>query len=116
LDGPGLFSLNLRLSKTFGFGGVSEDSQEHHHEGNRLPSTRATDHRYQLIFSINARNLFNVVNEGEPAAILNPPHTDPSNPSAVLPASVSPLFGVSNSLANNSTANRIVYLSAGFSF
>jgi Carboxypeptidase regulatory-like domain len=118
LDGPGFFSLNLRLTKTFGFGGESRDagSEKPPNPGQHERAPKATDRRYQLQFSINARNLLNVVNEGEPAAILNPPHRDPSDPNTIVPASVSPLFGISNSLANSATANRIVYLSAGFSF
>ncbi|HEX4486264.1 MAG TPA: TonB-dependent receptor, partial [Terriglobales bacterium] len=118
LDGPGYFSLNLRLSKTFGFGGESRDAgpEKPPSPGHRERAPRATDRRYQLQFSVNARNLLNVVNKGEPAAILNPPHRDSSDPNTIVPASVSPLFGISNSLANSATANRIVYLSAGFSF
>jgi hypothetical protein len=118
LDGPGNFSLNLRLSKTFGFGeksantGTTPSAEPSH----RQKPPRASDRRYQVTFSVNARNLLNVVNKGQPAGILNPPHFDPSDGSTLLPASVSPLFGISNSLANNSTANRIIYLSAGFSF
>jgi hypothetical protein len=118
LDGPGTVNLNMRVSKTFGFGGVSEESEEN--KPSRRPDrpgrTRASDQRYQLTFSVTARNVLNYVNEGQPAAILNPPRRDFSNPDVILPASVSPLFGISNSLAHNSTANRMVYLTAGFSF
>ncbi len=130
-DGPNLFSLNLRVSKTFGFGG------ERGGGGNRGGPGGAggggprgggggggprggggpggpfgmggggggggTTHRYNLTLSVNARNMFNNVNFGPPIGTLG-----------------SRLFGISNSLAggpfNANGANRQIYLQAGFSF
>jgi hypothetical protein len=94
--GPGLFSVNLRLSKTFGF-------------GPELPSTnsKATSatHRYNLTFSASARNAFNHVNPGPVVGNIN-----------------SPFFGESTQIAGGSGAfggssnNRRLELQARFSF
>jgi len=63
---------------------------------------------------VNARNVFNHVNVATPTGVLNPPTTE-------LPqASASPFFATPNQLAggsfSSSTANRLIYLQASFSF
>jgi hypothetical protein len=94
-DGPGYFSVNLRVSKTINFGPVPQGQR---------PETRA----YRLTFSVAVANLFNRTNAGTPIGNLT-----------------SPLFGVSNSLAQfvplgtgggAATSNRSVALRAQFNF
>ena len=62
-----------------------------------------SDNRYNLTFSVNARNIFNRVNLNNPIGNLS-----------------SPLFGQSNSLAggpfSSSTANRKIELQLLFNF
>jgi hypothetical protein len=116
LTAPGLFTLNLRLSKTIGFGeesAISGSSQGARSRGG-LFNVAGTDRRYNLTFSVNARNLFNHVNVATPTGVLNPP-------TAELPqASASSFFAVPNQLAGGSfssnTANRMIYLQASFRF
>jgi len=93
--GPGLFSVNLRLSKTFGF-------------GPERPSTSPQAvplHRYNLTFSVSARNAFNHVNPGPVVGNIN-----------------SPFFGESTQIAGGSGAfggssnNRRLELQARFNF
>ena len=99
-EGPGQFTLNLRLSKTFTFGNRSTHSAGRlggrwpsRHEkglGGQGLSTAAqgsseegtSQSRYSLQFSIETRNIFNFVNLGPPVGNLT-----------------SPIFGRSNSLA-----------------
>jgi hypothetical protein len=63
----------------------------------------ASNNRYSLTFSVNARNVFNNVNVSNPIGNLS-----------------SPLFGESNALAggpfSSSTANRRIDLQLSFSF
>ena len=117
-QGPGFFSVNLRVSKTFGFGslpgtvdrqaGASQSTRDNQAErgsgggrggrgggggnrgglggpfgagGNPFGGGR-TENRYNLTFSVSARNLFNNVNLNSPIGTLT-----------------SPRFGISNSLA-----------------
>ena len=140
--GPTQFSLNLHLSKTFGFGKVSEGPSggggggggHYHHRGPGGPfggggggffSGSSSDHRYNLEFSISARNLTNYINLGPPNAILN--FEQSSNPQTLtVPActdvtSCDPFFGQSNSLGggfgrSSSGAPRTFYLNLSFSF
>ena len=122
LDGPGSFSLHLRLTKTFGFGGERSENEEGEKpaaaaaHGKKKSQPQATDKRYQVTFGVAARNVLNKVNKGTPSAILDPPHSDSTAQNTLLPASASPFFGISNSLSNSSAANRMIYLSAAFSF
>ncbi|HKU75899.1 MAG TPA: carboxypeptidase regulatory-like domain-containing protein [Pyrinomonadaceae bacterium] len=98
-SGPGYFSVNLRVSKTINFGPLPKPA----------PGQRPSEARpYRLTFSVAAANLFN--------------HTNPGLPIGNL---TSPLFGVSNSLAqfvplgtggSASTSNRSLALRAQFSF
>jgi hypothetical protein len=124
LTGPGRFTLNLRLSKTFGFGAKKEAQNA---SGGGMPSGGTfgrpgggggqhgggmggmfgggapTNKRYNLTFSVNARNVFNNVNVTNPIGNLT-----------------SPLFGQSNGLVggpfSSSTANRRIDLQASFNF
>jgi len=129
LTGPNLFTLNLRLAKSFGFGpevGGKSGAQASGGGGGGggggprgggggggfgrpggggnpfslgVPTTR----RYNLTFSVNARNALNRVNEATPIGVLT-----------------SPGFGQSTALAggpfSSSAANRKIELTALFSF
>ncbi|HZS28476.1 MAG TPA: carboxypeptidase regulatory-like domain-containing protein, partial [Candidatus Angelobacter sp.] len=118
------FTFNLRLSKTFGIGPKLEAGNQPRQgprgdggsRGGRSrpiglgprgpggPMGPATNQRYNLTFSINARNIFNDVNPAPPVGNLS-----------------SALFGQSTSLAsgnlfNTQSANRRVDLQVMFSF
>ncbi|HEX2971054.1 MAG TPA: hypothetical protein VHP11_01905, partial [Tepidisphaeraceae bacterium] len=91
--GPAQFSINLRLSKTMGFGAM-----EHSDSG-----IGAGTRRYNMIFGISARNLLNRLNVAAPVGNLN-----------------SPLFGQSNQISSemlgSTSANRRVDLQVQFTF
>lgn len=76
------------------------------------------NHRYNLEFSVFARNLTNYINLANPNGVLNVPNPAicGSDPSQCL----SPYFDKSNSLArgfmSSSGAPRTFYLHASFSF
>src|SRR5579859_2384356 len=97
--GNTLYLLNLRLSKTFGLGGKLAAAQS----SGGSNGGGGGEQRYNLTFSISARNLFNHEN-------LSPPTGDLS----------SPRFGQSNGLAGGpfytGAANRRVDLQVRFSF
>ena len=118
--GPSQFSMNARVSKTFGFGkeleGGSGGGGFHGHGhghglgGRGLGSGGggpqfggSSDRRFQLELGVMAHNVFNKVNLGTPIGNIT-----------------SPLFGQSNSLAggffNNQSANRMINLFMRFSF
>lgn len=130
--GPGAFSFNLRISKTFAFGTKKEVAGNAASGGQRPaggfgrgigggpggprgggprgggsfgggPNNSANNQRYSLTFSVNARDLFNVVNPSAPAGNLG-----------------SPRFDTSNSLAGgafgNGSAARLIQLQAQFNF
>lgn len=124
--GPSMFTLNLRLSKTFGIGRKMERGGGrgdvmgpggpggHDHgrfgqmTGGPIGLGSATDRRYSLTFGISARNVLNHVNLGPPVGNLS-----------------SPLFAESNSLSGgpgfgfgggSSAANRKIDLLMTFSF
>jgi hypothetical protein len=123
--GPGRFSLNLRLSKTFGLGPETKGSGgaaggpgggRGGPGGGRGPGGgfggamggamglgSATSRRYNLTFSVNARNLFNDINYAPLVGNLS-----------------SPLFGQPNALAGgpygSSSAPRKIELGATFTF
>lgn len=127
--GPANFMLNLRLSRTFGFGveggkmhGGTATAQQaesgHHHHGGGLGGRGlsngggyslggVTNHRYALTLSISVLNSLNNVNLSPPVSVLG-----------------SPLFGQSLSLAGgpfsaqvgNPVANRLVNVGVSFSF
>ncbi|MGC1415831.1 MAG: carboxypeptidase regulatory-like domain-containing protein [Candidatus Acidiferrum sp.] len=119
---PGRFTLNLRVSKTFGFGLKKETSAGGtggpggggfgrgpgggHHDGGpggMFGGGGSSKYRYNLTFSVSARNLLNSVNYGPYIGNLS-----------------SPLFGEANSLSgqpyNSSTANRRIDLQVRFTF
>jgi len=98
--GPGQVSLNLRLSKTFGFGekkggrsgGAGGFGGDHDHgprglggrglSGGGGPSFfggASSNSRYTLEFSVNARNALNIVNLGQPVGSLTSPLFDKYN-------------------------------------
>jgi len=123
--GPARFSLNLRLSKTFGFGKKNETASNAGGGPNVAfgrvggpgggggrggPAGRGgpfggdnSGHKYSLTFAISARNIFNNVNAGNPVGVIS-----------------SPIFGQENSLAGgpfgSSSYNRRVDLQMTFSF
>lgn len=130
LTGPNHFTLNLRLAKTFGFGpetGGAANKGSGGGSGGGPPGGfggggphggaggggfghggggfggPATSRRYNLTFSVNARNVLNKVNAATPIGTLT-----------------SPLFGQSNALAggpfSSAAANRKIELQAMFSF
>lgn len=124
---PGRFTLNLRLGKTFGFGEKKEAAGgpggpaggtfgrgpggpggggQHGGGGDRgggMFGGNPSNYRYNLTFSVNARNIFNNVNVSNPIGNLS-----------------SPIFGQSNGLAggpfSSSTANRRIDLQVQFTF
>ena len=127
--GPGRFSLNLRLSKTFSFG-QKKEAIAAGGPGGGQPVIRGgpggpggggrggergggpmfggggggnSGYRYNLTFGVNARNVFNDVNYGNINGNLT-----------------SPFFGRANTLAGNPfsspTANRRIDLQAQFTF
>ncbi len=126
LTGPARFSLNLRLSKTFGFGKKEEINRGPGGPGQGPafggarggPGGGGHDHgggyrggfgfdnsgyKYSVTLAVAARNIFNDVNLAQPIGNLS-----------------SPLFGLSNGLAggpySSSTANRRIDLQLTFSF
>ncbi|HEX7359852.1 MAG TPA: TonB-dependent receptor [Bryobacteraceae bacterium] len=91
--GPSYFGINLRLSKTWGFGttkfqgasGGSRGGGGYHHHGfggfgvqGRHRSSE-TPHRYNLTLSINARNLLNSTNLNTPIGVITSPKFLESN-------------------------------------
>ncbi len=131
-EGPAYFSVNLRLSRTFGFGASREQQAGPSNGGfgggggrgghgggpggggmrmggggghGGMFGDSTTSKRYNLVVSINARNLLNTVNQGQYSGNL-----------------ASSFFGQSNSLAGgfgprgNEATNRRIDLSLRFSF
>ena len=121
--GPGRFALNLRVSKTFGFGPETKGSGgpggpggPGGGRGGRGPGGgfggasggpmglgSATSRRYALTFSVNARNIFNNINYAALVGNLS-----------------SPIFGQPNAIAGgpygSSSAPRKIELQAMFNF
>jgi hypothetical protein len=126
--GPGHFVLNLRLTKTFGFGPKTKGAAQGQGGpggpggpgggggrgggGPRGPlfggggpggMSSNSDRRYNLTFGVNARNVFNKVNTANPSGVLG-----------------SQFFDIPNALQggpfSSSSANRRIDLSATFSF
>ena len=115
--GPSHFVLNLRLTKTFGFGPEAKAGQGggggggggHHHGGPLFGggpsfSSANSDRRYNLLIGVSVRNVFNNVNVALPNSVLG-----------------SRLFDVSNALQGGpfspgSAANRRLDLQATFNF
>ncbi len=121
LTGPGQFSMNARISKTFGFGKATEGGGGFggHYHGRRgglggrglsgntgggfWHRGEAVNRRYQLEVGAMVHNIFNMVNLGIPVGNLS-----------------SPIFGQSNSIAggffSGQSANRSINLFMRFSF
>jgi hypothetical protein len=123
--GPGQFTTNLRLSKTFGFGKKPEGSRGSGGGprgmggggygrglagrglsgvgGGGFFGPAITNTRYSLTFSVNARNIFNSVNYAPPIGVVG-----------------SRFFGQSIALAggffSSAAANRRIDLQASFNF
>jgi len=126
--GPAHFVLNLRLTKTFGFGPLAKKGAGVAGAGpggggpgpggggggggrghgplfgggpSQMPSN--SDRRYNLMLGVNVRNVFNKVNLANPSGILG-----------------SPFFDISNALQggpfSSSAASRRIDLQATFSF
>ena len=139
LTGPPHFSLNLRLSKTWGFGGETSrqgggDQGGGPGGGGRGPGGGGggggrgggfgmqsggfggggTNQRYNLTLSVSARNIFNYENVALPSAVLIPPQTPTGT------ATESGFFAQPNALAggafSSTSASRLVYLQLGFTF
>ncbi len=137
LTGPANFTLNLRLAKTFGFGpekakaadagagpgggpfgGMGGGGRGPGGGGGRggpgggpggMGMGAASNRRYSLTFSVNARNILNRVNAATPVGVLpSPDALDSSN------------FGKSVALAggpfSSGAANRKIELQAMFNF
>jgi hypothetical protein len=115
-NGPGNTTVNLRLSKTFGFGREKKSGGGNHGprmrpglRGSDLSGSGAgiagffggtsSDRAYNLTFSVMARNLLNSVNPGRPVGNLS-----------------SPFFGQAVGSFSSSSANRRVDLQVMFSF
>ena len=129
-SGPPLFTLNLRLSKTFGLGpklekgassgptgggpgggggrgggpgGLGGRGLTGGGGGNPFTFGNETNRKYNLTFSVSARNLLNNVNYATPIGVLG-----------------SQYFGISNALApapfSSGSANRRIDLQMLFSF
>ncbi len=121
-SGPALFTFNLRMSKTFGFGDRVGESNTASGGGPRggpmgggPPPGRggggggprgdsvSTGHRYNLTLNAQALNLFNIINVAPPTGTID-----------------SPLFGRSNALAgqifSSGSAARRIFLQTTFTF
>ena len=100
-NGPAFFTVNLRLNKTIGVGGSRSSQGAKRRKSKKQADsdtvtkidendyssifhTEKSDQRYNLTFSITARNVFNNVNRGIPVGSLS-----------------SPTFGTSNWLASS---------------
>jgi hypothetical protein len=122
--GPAHFVLNLRLTKTFGIGPKTKGNTAQGQQGGpggpgggggrrggplfggggNMTTSSNSDRRYNLMFGVGVRNVFNNVNVANPNATLG-----------------SPLFDKSNALqggpfSQGGTANRRIDLQATFSF
>ena len=123
--GPARFSLNLRLSKTFGFGKKNETASNAPGGGPMAGGTfgrpgggggrggpvvrggpfggDGSGQKYSLTFAVSARNIFNNVNAANPIGVIS-----------------SPIFGQENALAGgpfgSSSYNRRFDLQMTFSF
>jgi len=85
-QGAGFATLNLRLSRTFGFGkarGNETSGPERHvpaaFGGSNLFPSPSTDHRYNLTVAVIVRNLFNTTNPGLPVGNLSSPYFGRAN-------------------------------------
>jgi hypothetical protein len=135
--GPGQFTTNLRLSKTFGFGKKPEGPGTSRGPGGGpggmgggrggyggglggrglgggggmggLFGPTVTNTRYSFTFSVNARNVFNTVNLAAPTGVVGSPLFDPSRGTWRSNALVGGFF-------SSAAANRRIDLQAAFNF
>jgi hypothetical protein len=122
--GPSRFTLNMRLSKTFGFGQKKETAPRGggpsgstfgrgpggprgggEHGGGGMFGGNPSDNRYNVTFSVNARNIFNKVNVSNPIGNLSAP------PSLRFQSN-----GLVGGPFSSSTANRLIFLQCQFNF
>jgi hypothetical protein len=122
--GPGAFTFNLRLSKTVGFGKIAEGAGgsgggpgggPHQHGGgiggrglgggggNPFGGGPSTNKRYNVTFTVAARNLFNNVNLARPVGNINSQFFDQS-------------IALAGGPFNTAAANRRIDLQVQFSF
>lgn len=107
---PGFATVNMRLSKTFGFGGEATGGNNFGGGGRGGMGGGNTSKKYNLTFSLNAQNLFNNVNAGTPIGNLNSILFGTSN-------SLGGGFGFGSSGSSNSAAfNRRIEAGIRFSF
>lgn len=114
--GPGQYTVNMRVAKTFGFGPEKATASGMTPSGGGMPghdhggmggifSAPTTDRKYNMTVSMQGRNLFN--------------HT---NPGPIIGDITSPLFGEANSLAgggggfSENANNRRLELQMRFTF
>ena len=79
ISGPSFLGINLRVSKTFGFGttkfsGPSGGARAGGHGGFRGFDDSSTEHRYNLTLSVNARNILNHANLNTPNGAVTSPY------------------------------------------
>lgn len=87
ISGPGFVGINLRVSKTFGFGttkfagpsggasaGGGHGGHGDHGGGGRGGFDSTTEHRYNLTLSVSARNILNHENLNTPNGSLTSPY------------------------------------------
>jgi hypothetical protein len=118
--GPGSFTFNLRISKTFGFGAV-KGSEKAAEGAPKIDATKMSapgglrglfgsspsEHRYSMIIGLSARNI-----------------TNHNNPGPIIGTITSPLFGRANQIAggpnaegfSESASNRRLELQLRFTF
>ncbi len=116
--GPNRYVMNLRLTKTFGFGpstkGNAGGPQDGGHGGHRggplfggggpISMSSNSDRRYNLTLGLSARNAFNNVNVANPGGVVGSRYFDVSNTIQGFPFSP------------GTTANRRLDLTAQFTF
>jgi hypothetical protein len=131
--GPGQFTTNVRLSKTFGFGKKPESSRGpgggprgmggggggygRGLAGRGLSGVGSggffgpanTNTRYSLTFSVNARNVFNSVNLAPPTGVIGSPWFDPSK-------GIWRSTALAGGFFSSAAANRRIDLQASFNF
>jgi Carboxypeptidase regulatory-like domain len=130
--GPNYFSLNLRISKSFGFGKIAAGAGGAGPRGEGGGGGRRgggggsiwgggggppgggsgndTNHPYSVTFSINARNIFNNVNLASPIGVLGSSRFDQSIGLASGPG------GGGGGGGPSGASNRLIYLQASFDF
>jgi len=85
-QGSGFAMLNVRLSRTFGFGETRGDGASEPERkvpaplvGSKLFAAPSTEHRYNLTVAVVVRNVFNTTNPGLPIGSLGSPYFGRAN-------------------------------------